>query len=153
MRPLERPRRRWVDNIKMDLVEILWGSSDWISLVIMPRRPSDPDITRFAMKKFVFCDVVQRGSCCSNKSRTLSHPKDDILHNYRRANLRSHEDSLSSWSVSKVNPLDRTAHYSYDLRPSRRRIWRISSSGMWALVRTDVSEETTAIVRVEIPTS
>jgi hypothetical protein len=26
-RPLGRPRRRWVDNIRMDLVEVGWG--DW----------------------------------------------------------------------------------------------------------------------------
>jgi hypothetical protein len=32
-RPLGRPRRRWVDNIRMDLVEVGWGDSDWISLV------------------------------------------------------------------------------------------------------------------------
>jgi hypothetical protein len=32
-RPLGRPRRRWVDNIKMDLVEIEWGAEDWIGLV------------------------------------------------------------------------------------------------------------------------
>jgi hypothetical protein len=31
-RPLGRPRRRWVDNIKMDLVEIGLGELDWISL-------------------------------------------------------------------------------------------------------------------------
>jgi hypothetical protein len=31
-RPLGRPRRRWVDNIKMDLLEIGWGSVDWIYL-------------------------------------------------------------------------------------------------------------------------
>jgi hypothetical protein len=31
-RPLARPRRRWVDNIKVDLLEIGWGSVDWISL-------------------------------------------------------------------------------------------------------------------------
>jgi hypothetical protein len=24
-RPLGRPRRRWIDNINMDLVEIEWG--------------------------------------------------------------------------------------------------------------------------------
>jgi hypothetical protein len=29
-RPLGRPRRRWVDNIKMDLLEIGWGSVNWI---------------------------------------------------------------------------------------------------------------------------
>jgi hypothetical protein len=31
-RPLRRPRRRWVDNIKMDLREIGWGGMDWIVL-------------------------------------------------------------------------------------------------------------------------
>jgi hypothetical protein len=31
-RPLGRPRRRWVDNIKMDLVEVGLGDVDWIDL-------------------------------------------------------------------------------------------------------------------------
>jgi hypothetical protein len=31
-KPLGRPRRRWVGNIKMDLLEIGWGSVDWIGL-------------------------------------------------------------------------------------------------------------------------
>jgi hypothetical protein len=31
-RPLERPRRRWMDNIKMDLREIGWDGIDWIDL-------------------------------------------------------------------------------------------------------------------------
>jgi hypothetical protein len=31
-RPLGRPRRRWVDNIKMDLLEIGFGGVDWIVL-------------------------------------------------------------------------------------------------------------------------
>jgi hypothetical protein len=31
--PLGRPRRRWLDNIKMDLLEIGWGGVDWIGLV------------------------------------------------------------------------------------------------------------------------
>jgi hypothetical protein len=30
-RPLGRPRRRWVDNIKMDLIEIGWDGIDLIS--------------------------------------------------------------------------------------------------------------------------
>jgi hypothetical protein len=29
---LGRPRRRWVDNIKMDLREIEWDDMDWIDL-------------------------------------------------------------------------------------------------------------------------
>jgi hypothetical protein len=31
-RLLGRPRRRWVDNIKMDLREIGWDDMDWIDL-------------------------------------------------------------------------------------------------------------------------
>jgi hypothetical protein len=31
-RPLGRPRRWWVDNIKMDLREIGWDGRDWIDL-------------------------------------------------------------------------------------------------------------------------
>jgi hypothetical protein len=29
-RPLGRPRRRWVDNIRMALGEVGWGDVDWI---------------------------------------------------------------------------------------------------------------------------
>jgi hypothetical protein len=31
-RPLGRPRRRWVDNIKIYLREIRWDGMDWINL-------------------------------------------------------------------------------------------------------------------------
>jgi hypothetical protein len=31
-RPLGRPRRRWLDNVRMDLVEVGWGDVDWIGL-------------------------------------------------------------------------------------------------------------------------
>jgi hypothetical protein len=31
-RPLGRPRRKWIDNIKMDLSEIGLGGVDWIGL-------------------------------------------------------------------------------------------------------------------------
>ena len=31
-RPLARPRRRWVDNIRMDLQEVGCGYVDWIGL-------------------------------------------------------------------------------------------------------------------------
>jgi hypothetical protein len=32
MRPLGRPRCRWVDNIRMDLGEVGWGDVEWIGL-------------------------------------------------------------------------------------------------------------------------
>jgi hypothetical protein len=31
-RPLERPRRRWEDNIKMDLQKVEYGGMEWIKL-------------------------------------------------------------------------------------------------------------------------
>jgi hypothetical protein len=31
-RPLERPRRRWEDNIKIDIHGVGWRSVDWIDL-------------------------------------------------------------------------------------------------------------------------
>jgi hypothetical protein len=31
-RPLGRPRRRWVDNVRMNLREIGWGGMGWIDL-------------------------------------------------------------------------------------------------------------------------
>jgi hypothetical protein len=30
--PLRRPRRRWLDNIRMDLGEVGWGDVDWIGM-------------------------------------------------------------------------------------------------------------------------
>jgi hypothetical protein len=32
MGPLERPRRRWEDNIKLELQEVECGGIDWIGL-------------------------------------------------------------------------------------------------------------------------
>jgi hypothetical protein len=32
-RPLGRPRRRWEDNIKMDLQEVEWGGGAWTGLI------------------------------------------------------------------------------------------------------------------------
>jgi hypothetical protein len=33
-RPLGRPRRRWEDNIIMDLTEIMWEVLDWMHLAL-----------------------------------------------------------------------------------------------------------------------
>jgi hypothetical protein len=34
-RPLGRPRRRWVNNIKMYLREIVWDGVDWIDMSLV----------------------------------------------------------------------------------------------------------------------
>jgi hypothetical protein len=31
-RPLGRPRCRWADNIRMDLVEVGWGDVNWLRI-------------------------------------------------------------------------------------------------------------------------
>jgi hypothetical protein len=31
-RPLRKPRRRWVDNIKMDVRVVGWNGVDWIDM-------------------------------------------------------------------------------------------------------------------------
>jgi hypothetical protein len=40
-RPLGRPRRRWEDNIRMDLGEVGWGDVDWIGLAKDRNRRGD----------------------------------------------------------------------------------------------------------------
>jgi hypothetical protein len=37
-RPLGRPRRRWVDNIRMDIGEVGWDDVDWIGLLAEERN-------------------------------------------------------------------------------------------------------------------
>ena len=32
MRPLGRPKRRWLDSVENDLQEVGWGTMDWIDL-------------------------------------------------------------------------------------------------------------------------
>jgi hypothetical protein len=32
--PLGRPKRRWVDNIKIDLRDVEWDGMDWIDLAL-----------------------------------------------------------------------------------------------------------------------
>jgi hypothetical protein len=41
-RPLGRLRRRWVDNIKVDLKEIGWGGMDWINVAQDRNQRSGP---------------------------------------------------------------------------------------------------------------
>jgi hypothetical protein len=44
-RPLGRPKRRWVDNIKMDLGEIGWDGMDWTDLAQDRRQWSSRSCT------------------------------------------------------------------------------------------------------------
>jgi hypothetical protein len=50
-RPLRRPRRRWVNNIKMDLWEIVCGGMGWIDL------PQDRDKWRALVNTLIYLRV------------------------------------------------------------------------------------------------
>jgi hypothetical protein len=43
-RPVGRPRRRWVDNIKMDLRIVGWGGMNWID--VAPDRDQEGSCER-----------------------------------------------------------------------------------------------------------
>jgi hypothetical protein len=50
-RPLGKPRRMWVDNINMDLLEIGWGGVDWIGVA------QDGDNWRALVNAFMILQV------------------------------------------------------------------------------------------------
>jgi hypothetical protein len=49
-KPLGRPRRRWVNNIKMDLRETRWDGMDWIDLA--------QDRVESVQSKIVICELL-----------------------------------------------------------------------------------------------
>jgi hypothetical protein len=56
--PLRRPRRRWVDNIRMDLGEMGWGGVDWFGLA--QNRDKWRALVNAVMKPLVASRVVLR---------------------------------------------------------------------------------------------
>ncbi|KAJ4427015.1 hypothetical protein ANN_26814 [Periplaneta americana] len=58
-RPLGRPRRRWEDNIKMDLREVVCNDRDWINLA--QDRDRWRAYVRAAMNLRVICRVADKG--------------------------------------------------------------------------------------------
>jgi hypothetical protein len=66
-RPPGRPRRRWVNNIRMDLAEVGWGDVDWIGL------PQDRDRWRALVNSVLNLRVVggkARGKEATRKTKT-----------------------------------------------------------------------------------
>ena len=67
-RPLGRPRRRWVDNIRMDLQEVGCGHVDWIGLA--QDRDRWQMLVRAVMDAGNFLTSCKPVSC---SGRTLHH--------------------------------------------------------------------------------
>jgi len=73
-RPLGRPRRRWVDNIRLDLQEVGYGYMDWIGLA--QDRESWRTLVSAVMKLRVPCNARNFLTGCKPDSfsrRTLHH--------------------------------------------------------------------------------
>jgi hypothetical protein len=58
-RPLERPKRRWEDNIKMDLQKVGCGGLDWIELA--QDRCENSNEPSGSIKCREFLDYLQTG--------------------------------------------------------------------------------------------
>jgi hypothetical protein len=65
-RPIGRPSRRWMDNIKMDLLEIELSVVDWIGLAQDRYRWRAIVNSVMNMQNGVFWDVTPCG-CCKNR--------------------------------------------------------------------------------------
>jgi hypothetical protein len=66
-RPLGKPRRRWLNNIRMDLAEMGWGDMDWIGLT------QDRDSRRAVVNSLSNLRVVggkTRGKEATRKTKT-----------------------------------------------------------------------------------
>jgi hypothetical protein len=72
-RSLGRPRRRWGDNIKMDLREIDWGGMDWIDLA--EDRDQWRALVNTVMNLWVPKNIIFLSSCATGgfSRRTQLH--------------------------------------------------------------------------------
>ena len=73
-RPLGRPRRRWEDNIKMDMQEVGCGGMDWIELV------QDRDRWRALVNAVMNLRIPQNTGNFSTKLEPVSFLRRTLLH-------------------------------------------------------------------------
>jgi hypothetical protein len=91
-RPLERPRRRWLNNIKIELRGRGWGDMDWIDVV--QDRNQWRVLVNTAMNLLVPCSAGKFLSSCTTGGLS------------RRAQLHAPWRELFSWSARAPPVLD-----------------------------------------------
>jgi hypothetical protein len=70
-RPLGRPRRRWIDNIKMDLLEIGLSVVDWIGLAQDKRTISGTTVTNQNLIQKEIKGKLNSGNACYHSVQNL----------------------------------------------------------------------------------
>ena len=83
-RPPGRPRRRWEDNIKMDLREVGWCGIGWIDLA------QDRDWWRALVNAVMILQVPQNAGNFLNSSRPVSFSGRTVLHRVRHVTCLQH---------------------------------------------------------------
>jgi hypothetical protein len=73
-RPLGRPRRRWEDNIRMDLQEVGCGGMEWIGLV------QERDRWREIMNAVMNLQVQQNAGNFMTSYKLVSFSRRTVLH-------------------------------------------------------------------------
>jgi hypothetical protein len=100
-RPLGRPRRRWMDNIRMDFVEVGWGDVDWIGLA------QDMDRWRVLANSVLNLRVHKmlgnhRVSKQLGISRVVFSSMELVIGAYRKLHLRSENQALKTETCKPV---------------------------------------------------
>ncbi|KAJ4450806.1 hypothetical protein ANN_02236 [Periplaneta americana] len=93
--PLERPRRRWEDNIEMDLREVEYDGRDWINLAqggLIEWRDDIKMVGNVAAVRAV-PGRSQDNRCrhCQNEVETLAHVLGSCPHDVGLRNARHHQ--------------------------------------------------------------
>jgi len=73
-RPVGRPRRRWEDNIKMDLQEVGGGCEDWMELA------QDRDSWRALVSTVMNLRVPKMRGICRLAAEPVSFSRRTLLH-------------------------------------------------------------------------
>ena len=122
-RPLGRPRRRWVDNIRMDLQEVGCGYVDWIGLA------QDRDRWRTLVSAAMNLQVPLNAGTFLTSCKPVSFSRRTLHHGVSNGTHRARNPNNQQW-----NRVPDTLNHSYvvgsshrtsSLGSSSRRVWKL----------------------------